>query len=41
MAKASFKKQKSILTDSSFSFLKNYINNASPVGFETSGKTVA
>src|SRR6187549_598301 len=38
MAKASSKKPKSILTDSSFSFFKNYINNASPVGFETSGQ---
>ncbi len=37
MAKSS-RKSKSILTDSSFSFLKNYINNASPVGFETSGQ---
>jgi putative aminopeptidase FrvX len=36
MAKAS--KQKSIITDHSFSFLKSYINNASPVGFETSGQ---
>jgi putative aminopeptidase FrvX len=36
MAKAS--KQKSIITDHSLSFLKNYINNASPVGFETSGQ---
>ena len=38
MAKASSKKSKSILTDNSFSFFKNYINNASPVGFETSGQ---
>jgi len=38
MAKASSKKSRSILTDNSFSFLKNYINNASPVGFETSGQ---
>ncbi|MFT3935552.1 MAG: M42 family metallopeptidase [Chitinophagaceae bacterium] len=37
MAKA-VKKEKSILTDSSLSFLKNYINNASPVGFESSGQ---
>jgi len=38
MAKTSSKNSKSILTDSSFSFFKNYINNASPVGFETSGQ---
>src|SRR6188472_3827681 len=38
MAKTSSKKSTSILTDSSFSFFKNYINNASPVGFETSGQ---
>jgi putative aminopeptidase FrvX len=38
MAKA--KKAKSILTDSSWSFLKNYINTPSPVGFETSGQKV-
>ena len=38
MAKASSKKSRSILTDNSFLFLKNYINNASPVGFETSGQ---
>src|SRR6188768_3044064 len=36
MAKTS--KQKSIITDHSFSFLRNYINNASPVGFETAGQ---
>lgn len=29
---------KSILTDKSFEFLRNYINNPSPVGFETSGQ---
>src|SRR6185369_12674515 len=38
MAKASSKRSRSILTDNSFSFFKNYINNASPVGFETSGQ---
>ena len=38
MAKASSKKPGSILTADSFSFFKNYINNASPVGFETSGQ---
>jgi putative aminopeptidase FrvX len=31
-------KTKSILTDKSMSFLKDYINTASPVGFETSGQ---
>jgi putative aminopeptidase FrvX len=36
MAKA--KKAKSILTDNSYSFLKNYINNPSPTGFESSGQ---
>ena len=29
---------KSILTDKSFEFLKTYINNASPVGFESNGQ---
>jgi len=29
---------KSILTDQSYEFLKNYINNASPTGFESSGQ---
>ena len=37
MAKSPVKK-KSILTDKSFEFFKGYINNASPVGFETSGQ---
>src|SRR5580765_4763958 len=37
MAKTAQKK-KTILTDQSFTFLKNYINNASPVGFETWGQ---
>jgi putative aminopeptidase FrvX len=36
MAKA--KKSKSTLTDNSYKFLKNYINNPSPTGFETSGQ---
>src|SRR5437870_12572398 len=36
MAKA--KRSKSILTDNSFQFLRNYINNPSPVGFETAGQ---
>src|ERR1044072_9543606 len=32
--------KKSILTDKSFTFLKNYINNPSPVGFESSGQKI-
>ena len=32
------KKSKSILTDQSYQFLKTYINNASPTGFESSGQ---
>src|ERR1700742_4554305 len=32
------KKAKSILTDDSYTFLKNYINNPSPTGFESSGQ---
>ena len=36
MAKAV--KKKSILTPSSYSFLKDYVNNASPTGFESSGQ---
>jgi putative aminopeptidase FrvX len=32
------KKRQSILTDASHAFLRNYINNASPVGFETWGQ---
>jgi len=31
-------KQKPIITDKSFEFLKKYINNPSPVGFESSGQ---
>ncbi len=31
-------KTKSILTDTSLDFLKDYINNASPVGFESAGQ---
>jgi len=38
MAKATNKKTKSIITENSFTFLKSYIGNASPVGFETSGQ---
>ena len=38
MAKQSKGKNKSILTEKSLSFLKEYINNASPTGFESSGQ---
>ena len=38
MAKA--KRSRSVLTGESFSFLKNYINNPSPTGFETSGQKI-
>jgi putative aminopeptidase FrvX len=40
MATAKQTKEKSILTDKSFQFLKNYINNPSPVGFESSGQKI-
>ena len=36
MAKA--KKSKSIISDESYRFLKTYVNNASPTGFESSGQ---
>src|SRR5579864_2578951 len=32
--------KKSILTDKSLAFLKKYINNPSPVGFESSGQKI-
>jgi putative aminopeptidase FrvX len=38
MAKSARSGAKSILTDASFTFFRNYMNNASPVGFETSGQ---
>ena len=38
MAKNTKSKQKSIVNDSSLLFLKNYLNNASPTGFESSGQ---
>lgn len=38
MAKQAKTKQKSILKDSSLTFFRNYINNASPTGFESSGQ---
>jgi putative aminopeptidase FrvX len=42
MAKAarSHAKKKSILTNQSIQFLKEYINNSSPVGFESSGQRI-
>jgi len=42
MAKAKEKKakHKSVITSTSFEFLKNYINTASPVGFESGGQKV-
>ena len=39
-AKKAASKAKSILTDNSLAFLKNYLNTASPVGFETAGQKV-
>lgn len=38
MSKAKSKKEKSIFTASSLDFLKNYINNPSPTGFESEGQ---
>jgi len=38
MAKAS--KPKALITPASYSFLKDYINNASPTGFESSGQKI-
>ncbi len=38
MAKTTKTKQKAIVNDNSFLFLKNYLNNASPTGFESSGQ---
>ena len=38
MAKASDKKTKSVLTDHSLGFFRNYINTPSPVGFEYTGQ---
>ncbi len=40
MAKAKITKKKSVITNESFEFLKNYINTPSPVGFESSGQKV-
>ncbi len=35
---AKTKKTKSLITDQSYNFLRNYINNPSPTGFESSGQ---
>jgi len=45
MAKSSFKKpaaksKKELISAASYQFLTNYINNPSPVGFETSGQKI-
>jgi len=40
MAKGKKEKKKFVLTDDSHRFLKNYMNNSSPVGFETSGQKI-
>ena len=45
MAKSTTKKsplnsKKELINSSSYTFLKNYINNPSPVGFETSGQRI-
>lgn len=40
MAKSATKKTKSILSDNAMTFFRNYINNASPVGFESSGQKI-
>ena len=37
MAKSA-KRNKTLLTNKSLTFFRNYINNASPVGFETGGQ---
>ncbi len=38
MAKKTAKKEKSIFTQNSLTFLKDYLNNPSPTGFESSGQ---
>ncbi|MCC6634343.1 MAG: M42 family metallopeptidase [Chitinophagaceae bacterium] len=40
MATVKKTKEKSIITEKSYQFLKEYINNASPVGFESSGQKI-
>ncbi|MCZ8284870.1 MAG: hypothetical protein O9353_05385, partial [Bacteroidia bacterium] len=38
MAKKTTKKEKSFFPESSLTFLKNYLNNPSPTGFESEGQ---
>ncbi len=38
--KAAKSKEKSIISEASFQFLKNYLNNPSPVGFESGGQKI-
>jgi putative aminopeptidase FrvX len=38
MAKKTTKKEKSIFNQNSLNFLKDYLNNPSPTGFETAGQ---
>jgi putative aminopeptidase FrvX len=40
MAKKVAKKEKSIFTDKSLTFLKDYLNNPSPTGFESAGQKI-
>ena len=40
MAKEKKTKHKSVITDASFEFMKNYLNTASPVGFESGGQKI-
>jgi putative aminopeptidase FrvX len=40
MAKEKKTKEKSIITEKSFQFMRDYLNNPSPVGFETSGQKI-
>jgi putative aminopeptidase FrvX len=39
-SRSSSQKKKSIITSNAFDFLKSYLNNASPVGFETWGQKI-
>ena len=38
MAKAEKSKEEQVLSNQSLQFLRNYINNPSPVGFESTGQ---
>ena len=40
MAKKNSKKEKYLINEASFNFLKEYVNTPSPVGFESSGQKV-